>query len=211
MATYLFDFDGTLVDSMPTFVGAFFRIMERYHMPHDGKTVKDITPLGYRGSAKYLIDRGMPLTEEEILREVNDFAQAAYHNTIVAKKHVKETLEALRAKGDRLYVLTASPHSVLDSCLARNELLSLFEEVWSCEDFATTKADPAIYRMAADRIGLPVGEVIFLDDNIGACQTAKSAGMRVYAVYDETSEDMKDEMRALCDRYITDFSELLEV
>ena len=210
MATYLFDFDGTLVDSMPTFVGAFFTLMDKYGIPHDGETVRTITPLGYGGTAEYLISLGMPLSREEITRAANEFATHAYHNTIVCKHHVKATLEALRARGDDLHILTASPHTVLDACLVRNGIYDLFTNVWSCEDFGTTKADPDIYRMAAERIGKPVEKVIFLDDNEGACRTAKAAGMRVYAVYDETSRDAMAIMREISDRYITDFSELLE-
>ena len=38
-------------------------------------------------------------------------------------------------------------------CLKRLSLYDLFDNVWSCEDFGTTKSDPEIYRMAAERIG----------------------------------------------------------
>ena len=209
MATYLFDFDGTLVDSMPTFVGAFFTLMEKHGIPHDGNTVKTITPLGYRGTAKYLISLGMPMSEEEILADVNAFATDAYHHKIVCKAHVKETLEALRARGDDLHVLTASPHSVLDACLARNGIYELFTNVWSCNDFGTNKADPEIYRMAAEKLGRDVSEVIFLDDNYNADKTAKEAGMKVIGVYDESSKDYVDEIKSVTDGYIYNFSELL--
>ena len=33
------------------------------------------------------------------------------------------------------------------------EIFELFDNVWSCEDFGTTKADPRIYEMAAERMG----------------------------------------------------------
>ena len=69
-------------------------------------------------------------------------------------------------------------------------IYDLFTNVWSCEDFATTKADPDIYHMAAARIGRAVEEIWFLDDNLGADTTAKKAGMRV------------------CDAYIEDFSQI---
>ena len=210
MSVYLFDFDGTLVDSMPTFIEAFMRIMKKFEIDIPKDIVKTITPLGYKGAAEHLRTLGIPLSTEELLSDVNDFATSAYHEKIVLKAHVKETLEALRARGDRLHVLTASPHSVLDACLERNGVLSLFENVWSCEDFGTTKADPHIYRMAAERIGVPVSDVIFLDDNLDADQTAKSAGMRVYGVFDESSREFAEDIRAITDRYITDFSELLE-
>ncbi len=210
MAVYLFDFDGTLVDSMPTFIEAFMRIMKKFEIDIPKDIVKTITPLGYKGAAEHLRVLGVPLTTEEILSEVNAFAEEAYHERIVLKTHVKETLEALCVRGNSLNILTASPHGVLDPCLKRNGVYTLFDNVWSCEDFATTKADPAIYRMAAERIGKPVSEIIFLDDNYDADKTAKSTGMRVYGVFDESSREFAEDIRAITDRYITDFSELLE-
>ena len=81
--------------------------------------------------------------------------------------------------------------------------------MWSCNDFATTKADPAIYEMAAARLGVPVGDVNFLDDNYNADKTAKSVGVQVIGVYDDSSAEYEGEMRALCDGYIRRLSELL--
>ena len=210
MASYIFDFDGTLVDSMPTYVGAMLSVLDRFGIPHDGELVKTITPLGYAGTAKYFTTLGVPLTVEEILAMVDDYAMDAYANRVQAKKHVKETLEALRARGDDLHVLTASPHRMLDPCLKNNGMFELFDNIWSCEDFGTSKADPHIYEMAAERIGRRVEEVIFLDDNLDADRTAKRAGMTVYGVFDESSRAYADDIRAATDRYITDFTELLE-
>jgi len=210
MAIYLFDFDGTLVDSMPTFIEAFMRVMRKFNIPIAKDLVKTITPLGYKGAAEHLRSLGVPLSTEELLFEVNAFAREAYHERILPKTHVKETLKALRARGDSLNILTASPHGVLDPCLKRNGIYELFDNVWSCEDFATTKADPNIYRMAAERLNAPVQDVIFLDDNYDADKTAKSAGMTVYGVFDASSSDYAYAIRAITDRYFTDFSELLE-
>ena len=106
-------------------------------------------------------------------------------------------------------ILTASPHDVLDPCLKRLGIYELFNNVWSCNDFETTKADPNIYVMAAKKIGVPVNEVCFLDDNLGADKTAKLAGMCVIGVYDESSRDYVEEMKSVCDGYIYNFKELL--
>ena len=85
----------------------------------------------------------------------------------------------------------------------------MFDNVWSCNDFATTKADTAIYHMAAERMGVTVKDVIFLDDNLNADKTAKEAGMTVYGVYDDSSKEYVDEMKAATDKYVYDFRELL--
>ena len=79
------------------------------------------------------------------------------------------------------------------------------------EDFCTSKADPKIYRMAAEKIGAPVEEVLFLDDNFNADKTAKEAGMMVCGVYDDSSKEYETEIRSVSDYYIRDFAELLEI
>ena len=105
--------------------------------------------------------------------------------------------------------MTASPHAMLDPCLKRLGIFDLFENVWSCDDFLTTKADPEIYKQAAKRIGDSVENIIFLDDNFNALRTAKSAGMRVFGVYDASSAEYTAEIKNLSERYVSDFSDLL--
>ena len=74
--------------------------------------------------------------------------------------------------------------------------------------FATTKADPQIYVSAAEKIGQPVDAVIFVDDNVNAVKTAKTAGMISVGIFDESSAEYADEFRGFADGYVESFSEL---
>ena len=211
MDTYLFDFDGTLVDSMPTFVSAMLRILDEEGIAYGDDIVKIITPLGLKGTAEYFVCLGVPKPKEDIMRKMGEYMLDAYMYRIPMKDHVREALEQLKARGCSLNVLTASPHITLDPCLKRLELYDLFDHVWSCDDFGTTKADPNIYKMAAERLGVTVDEVLFLDDNLNADMTAKTAGMKVCGVYDDSSADYVEEMKQATDCYIYDFRELPEL
>lgn len=212
MKTYLFDFDGTLVDSMPTFAGLMLRILEEHGVVYPENIIKIITPLGFIGTARYFVENlGLKKTEDELIKLMHAYAIEAYTHSVPAKKHVVEVIKQLRERGDSLHVLTASPHATLDPCLKRLGIYDLFTNVWSCEDFGTSKADPNIYRMAAEKIGARVEDVMFLDDNYNADKTAKEAGMQVCAVYDDTSAEYEAEMREVADYYIYDFSELIDL
>lgn len=209
---YLFDFDGTLVDSMPTFVSAMLRILEENGISYDSDLIKIITPLGLSGTAEYYIDHmGVKMSKEQLMGVMKEYMLDAYFHTIPVKAHVPEVLQALKARGASLNVLTASPHITLDACLKRLGLWELFENVWSCDDFNTTKADPQIYVRAAKKMNTTVENVLFLDDNLNADQTAKAAGMQVCGVYDESSRDYVAQMKAANDYYIYDFQELLQL
>lgn len=207
--TYLFDFDGTLVDSMPTFVKAMLKVLDDYGVKYGDDIVKIITPLGYKGSAEYFQKLGLKLSVDEIIELINEFAINEYTYNIPAKANVLDTLVKLKNLGADLNVLTASPHIMLDPCLKRLGMFDLFTNVWSCEDFSTTKADPEIYKMASRKIGKKIDKIVFLDDNFNACQTAKTAGMGVYGVYDKSSQEFVEDMKKITDKYVYDFSELL--
>lgn len=208
MAIYLFDFDGTLVDSMPDYARAMVNILEKRNLSYPQDLMKIITPLGYRGTAEYFVNMGVDATAEEMIREMEEYALHAYTHTIPAKPHVKDTLERLAQRGDSLNILTASPHITLDACLDRLGLTQYFQSIWSCEDFRTTKADPQIYHMVADALGCDVQDIIFADDNFNAVRCAKSAGTATIGVYDASSAEYEQEIKAVADRYIYDFSEI---
>ena len=210
MNTYLFDFDGTLVDSMPTYAAMMLGILSENHVPHEKDIIKITTPLGYRKTAELFASMGLNKPVEEIVGVMTERAVHAYTYHVPAKEHVIDTLKRLKARGDDLNVLTASPHEMLDPCLKRLGIFDLFTNVWSCNDFDTNKSDPAIYHRAAQKIGRPVSGIIFLDDNFHADKTAKEAGMQVWGVYDDSSAEYEAEIRAITDRYIVDFAEILQ-
>lgn len=210
--TYLFDFDGTLVDSMPSYAAAMLKILDDNHIQYESDLIKTITPLGYVGTARYYIEHlGLSLSEQETVDRMKQYAYDEYAYRIKAKAHVPEVLKSLKEQGADLHVLTASPHTVLDVCLARLGLTELFTNIWSCDDFGTTKADPRIYQMAASRIGKPIEQILFLDDNCNADKTAASAGMKVCGVYDLSSAEFTEEIKRVSDHYINDFEELLSL
>lgn len=210
MNTFLFDFDGTLVDSMPTFISAMLRILDENGISYGDDIIKTITPLGINGTAEYYISTlGINRSKEEIIDLMKKYMIDAYFYTIPAKENVISVLTELKKRGDSLNVLTASPHITLDACLKRLGIYDIFDNVWSCEDFNTTKADPNIYVMAAKRLNKNVEDVWFLDDNLGADTTAKAAGMKVCGVYDDSSKEYQYQIKTVTDGYIYNFSQLL--
>lgn len=208
---YLFDFDGTLVDSVPIFMNTMRRIAREGNIPCDDALLQKLVPLGLSGLSDYFIELGLDVPKDVLMKRVMDYMTDDYLYTIPAKDRVPETLHRLKGEGHSLNVLTASPHMTLDPCLKRLGLWDLFDHVWSCDDFATTKSNPDIYRRVAVELGVAEEKVLFLDDNLGAVQTAKRAGMATCGVYDAASRDQETALRAAADLYIRDFSELLTV
>ncbi len=208
-STYIFDFDGTLVDSMPDWSQKMINILEKNNVEYPDDIIKIITPLGDLGTAKYFKEvLGVNLTIEEMIKEMDEYALPKYRDTIILKDGVMDYLKMLKENNCSLNVLTASPHKMLDPCLKRNGIYDLFDNVWSCDDFKMTKSDTRIYKEAVAKIGVKESDAVFFDDNIGAVKTAAEAGLYTVAVYDKSGEDFTDELKAVADLYIKSFSEL---
>jgi len=93
--TYLFDFDGTLVDSMPTFAAVMIRILDENGISYPDDIVKIITPLGYKGTAAYFKKLGVKMSADDMVSLMNSYAETEYKYRIPAKKNVIETLKKL--------------------------------------------------------------------------------------------------------------------
>ncbi len=206
--TYLFDFDGTLVDSMPYFADTIIKLLDGANIAYPEDIIKIVTPLGYRGTAEYMIGLGYASTPDDLVDEIIACNTSAYHYHIPLKDGVQDKLVQLKSQGHSINVLTASPHKLLDKCLQRVGIYDLFDNVWSCDDFPYTKADPRIYAEAAQRLGTTVSECAFVDDNINAVTTAKKAGMVAIGIFDKSSEDFVAEFQEKADRYVFRFTEL---
>ena len=96
---YLFDFDGTLVDSMPTFVSAMLRILDENRIHYDNGIIKIITPLGLNGTAEYYINQlGVQMSKEQLMTVMKEYMLDAYFHTIPAKKNVPRLYQAYQSK-----------------------------------------------------------------------------------------------------------------
>ena len=197
---YVFDFDGTLVDSMPTWSKKVLSVLDKCGVTYPDNIIEILTPLGDIGSAKYFKEKlGVTLSNDEMFKIMDEFALPRYRDEITLKAGVKEYLENLHSKGAKMSVLTASPHKMLDPCLKRNGIYHLFDYVWSCDDFGTTKADVTLYGKVANELGVSVADSVFFDDNIGAISTAKKAGMTTVAVYDKSAETFTEQIKNTAD------------
>ncbi len=210
MKKLVFDFDGTLVDSMREWAGKMLNVLDLNGIEYPSDIIKTVTPLGDRGTAEYFIEHfKIQSSVDALIAQMDEYAIKEYTYNIPAKEAVRDTLRLLKSKGYSLNILTASPHKMLDVCLKRTGLYDLFDNVWSCDDFFTTKSDVSIYHSVAKKLDTVASECIFFDDNINALTVAKSAGMTVIGVYDDSSADMESEIRRLCDEYIYSFDELI--
>ncbi|MBQ8284323.1 MAG: HAD family phosphatase [Clostridia bacterium] len=207
---YIFDLDGTLLDSMPAATKTILGYLDEHGVDYPSDIIKTLAPLGYPGLSHYLVkEYSLGLTCEELYAHYMKRLAAVYATEIPAKDGAEKTLRTLKARGYRLNILTGSPHAFLDPAIKRLGWEDLFENVWGVEDFSTNKSVVETFVEAAKRLKLSSAECVMVDDSVHSLRFANQAGMKTIGCYDVFSAENENEIRTFADGYIKNFKELL--
>lgn len=202
----IFDLDGTLIDSMGVWEQIDIDFLGKRGLLVPPGYLEAITPMGFLNAAKYTISRfGFQETPEEIEEEWMSMAEDAYAHAIAMKPGAKDFLHQCGAAGLRLALATSSMERLYVPCLRHHEIDTLFAAAVTTRQAGKDKHNPDIYLMAAGQLGLEPSECIVFEDILLGIETAKKAGFRTAAVYEQTSAAHQEAMRECADFYIESF------
>ncbi len=203
----LFDWDGTLVDSMPFWYALPERYCKEKGVSYDPALQHIIGTMTMVQAADALtkllaLDQPPETTFEEFKRIV----RKAYWEEIPLKPGVLDTLRAFHEAGVRMGIASASDKELITCTLPRLGLDGLVDVVCTCTDPGDGRGkedSPEVYRECLRRLGgdpaLPEQAVIF-DDALFAARTAAAAGFTVAGVYEPTGA-RQDELEQVCRYY----------
>jgi HAD superfamily hydrolase (TIGR01509 family) len=181
---YLFDLDGTLVDSNAMHVASWAEVARRHGYPmadpdHIGKC-------GMRTSAvireilRWPVD---PATADAIGEE----KEALYRHWIATRgispvPGVLDFLKAVQSAGIRCAVATSASRANLDACLDALSLRPYFCATVTGEEVPRGKPAPDIFLLAAARTGTPPSQCLAFEDSPAGVASSLAASIPVVAL-----------------------------
>lgn len=178
----ILDMDGVLIDSNPLHTQAWLNylsqydlaadsIMERMHGKRNDQIVRDL--FGSSLTSQEVFDHGA--RKEALYREL-------------MRPHLQQHLvSGLAPFLDRyrrypLGVASNAEPANIDFVLDEGGLRQYFSTVVDGHQVEHPKPHPAVYLLAAERLGVPPSQCIIFEDSETGIQAAKAAGARVVAV-----------------------------
>jgi phosphoglycolate phosphatase len=205
----IFDLDGTLVDTAPDLLNALNTILVREgRLPVQVPDLRHLVGFG----SKVMIDEAFKMTGDPVdparLDSLIDAYIAEYSSHIADASRsypgVVETLEALKAEGARMGVLTNKPQELTDLLMSKLGLDKYFAAIFGQGRRPYIKPDARIFQDVVREIGGP--SALMIGDSVTDVQTARAAGAPVILVsYGYTPEPARtlgadivvDEFRAV--------------
>ena len=206
----LFDFDGTIVDSMWAWDELGKNTINERNLPPLRNYDSIIRTMSVPDFSVFLADYYPSLAPaKKLMAEWHEKMLVNYLNKIFLKKGVVSFLNYLRDTNHVIYLASATHFSILSKALDHFEIKSYFDYIVTEEQVGISKRNPMIYNLCAEKANCPKDKIYLFEDAIHAIETAKGIGINVCAVADASMRNSVDEIKHISDLYVEDFSDLM--
>lgn len=206
----IFDFDGTLFDSMPIWDRAGEIYLRSLGKEPGPSLREDVRALSLYQSACYLRrEYALPFSVGQIMAGINRTIEHFYLHEVLPKPGAVAFLERMKQAGIPMCIATASERYQIEAALARCGMADCFDAIFTCSEIGHGKDEPVIFQRAMAHFGADRGSTVIFEDALHAIRTAKADGFIVAAVFDG-SEKRQREIRDLADCYLADFEHTKE-
>ena len=204
----IFDFDGTLFDSMFIWDSAGEVYLRSMGKEPEDDLQKVLKPMSLLQSAEYIREKyQIPLSVAEIMDGVNRTVEGFYFRTVEPKPGVIGFLEELRRRNIRMCIATATDRYQVEAALQRCGMRHFFSGIFTCTEVGSGKDRPDIFRKAMEHLQTDRGTTVIMEDAYHAVHTAKQDGFAVVGVYD-SHESRQQELLQLADLFLADYFDL---
>ena len=173
----LFDLDGTLAETdslhLPTWVDA----LEPYGVEVDDEFYRD--KISGRSTAEIVRELLPELTDEQG-RSIGDAKEASFReraSELEPLPGLVDFVERGRKRGMRIALVTNAPEENVKMILLALKLRDFFDTVVLADEVEAVKPDPAPYRAALEKTGVPAEEALAFEDSISGISSSVAAGI----------------------------------
>lgn len=206
---FLFDLDGTLVDSMWMWGAIDVEYLGKFGLTCPPDLQKAIEGMSFSETAAYFKKRfSLDASLDEIKADWVSMSIEKYRSQVFPKPGAEDFLSWAAKQNIKMAVCTSNGREMVDAVLSSLNLARYFDCIITGCEVAAGKPSPDIYLEAARRMKVSPEECAVFEDVPAGILAGKRAGMEVFAVEDEYSLGMEEEKRALSDFYIRDYREL---
>lgn len=181
---FLFDLDGTLVDSEVLWVAATSKALETWGVEINREEAEALV-YGRAWPEIYAdIIRLFPAVEVSI-EKLSAISVTAF-NELAAKEDIQihASIDLLKrlARDYPVTVVSGSSRHFIEQRLRHIGVLEMVEFFLGCEDYHPGKPHPACFLLAAEKLGIPPESCLVFEDSAAGVAAAKAAGMGCVAL-----------------------------
>lgn len=178
---FIFDMDGTLIDTMPTHLSAWQKTAEQFGFPFDQSWLHSLGGMpSFKIASEINKKYGLALIPEE----VSHFKMAAFSGFDEHGETIECTVQVLEQYlgQKKMAVGTGSQRESAIRLLTNAGLVDKLDAIVSATEVANHKPHPDTFLLAAQQLGLAADACVVFEDTELGKQAAHAAGMDCFMV-----------------------------
>ena len=182
----LFDMDGLLIDSERVIMAAWIGVAKNRGVEFSEATYAETVGRD-AAQSNAIVARafgGLESARAARLEVVNFLERKAPAERFPLKAGAKALLDALQRQGIRCAVASSSAKHEIEARLGAAGVLHYFEATAGGDEVLSGKPDPAVYRLAAARLGVPAARCLAFEDSLNGAQAVLASGAGLVLVPD---------------------------
>lgn len=209
---FIFDCDGTLVNSSPVWGHAQTELLRRHGIDVTVDDFAQFEHLSLEDECRAYHDTwSIGANGEELYRELSDILMEGY-SKVPPREGLLAFLEQAKAAGIAMCVATSTPAELVQSALAGAGLDRYMEFITTTGEVGRSKQFPDVYELALRRLEERHGHKFecawVFEDAVFGLKSSGTAGFKRVGIYDPHGRMERDEVRANCDIFIDSYEEL---
>lgn len=215
MKAAIFDMDGTLIDSMYYWRTVAVEYLREHGFDPPEELRRELYYVSVRSTPPIMRRYyDIPDSDEALVDFFDRRMMEHYQRDVRLKPGADRYIARLRAQGVTCALATASLRAQARPLMERLGLGDAFgqggrELIFCSDELGVTKASDEYYPELCRRIGAAPADCVMYEDSLYSIKTARRAGLRVWAIEDETARRHRDEIITLAERYFASWDELL--
>lgn len=206
---FIFDCDGTLLDSMDAWDRAEQMLFDAAG-PLTPEQEDRIHAAPIEEAARILHEEfGAAESPRAILDHLDAMLMPFYHDEAMALPGAAAFVRRLADAGTPCVVVSSSPVRYLSAGLSRVGLGDCFKALISTEDCGISKQEPGIYALACEELGCDPAQVWAVDDAPYAIRAMGAFGLSTLGVGNGCSSERRRELQEYATAYAETLADLL--
>ena len=199
----LFDMDGVIFDTETLYRDATIAAARYAGFQLPQSVYLETIGLPAPAVRELLVARfGKDAPLEDFWRHASELFEQMAQTDLRTKPGLPEILSLLETEQIPSAIVTSSDRALVEAHLSVAGLQGRFETIIAYGDYIAGKPHPAPYMLAAERLGLPIGDCVALEDSRNGVLSASSAGAMTIMVPDLVQPGR--DISGLCEYIMTD-------
>jgi HAD superfamily hydrolase (TIGR01509 family) len=179
-AAVLWDMDGTLIDSEPTWINAQTQLVARHGGTWTHEAGLQLVGTDMTATANAMRAKGVPGDDATIIGELTRIVAEAFREDIAWRPGARQLIAAARDAGIPQAIVTTSPLSIVR--VVADALDGAIATLVTDESVTHGKPHPEPYLTAAERLHVDIHHCIALEDSPTGIKSARAAGALIIGI-----------------------------